>query len=228
MKFIIFGAPGSGKGVYSTRLAPKLGIVAIATGEMFRNIAKDSSPLAVQIQEIMSRGALVPDDLTIELLKKELEKPEAQNGFILDGFPRTLDQAKALDSVAKIDAIFNINANRDIMIEKITARRTCNKCGEIYNIANIDKTIDGVHYTMPAMMSKVEGKCDKCGGDLVQRADAKPEVVEERLRVYEEQSKPVLDYFKDKVPTIEILANEAPDVVTEKTMEKIRAAGLDK
>lgn len=222
MNFIIFGPPGSGKGTYASRICPKLGIVHIATGDILRGLAKENNPLAEEIKNYMDRGALVPDDLVIKLLKEQLAKTETQNGFILDGFPRTVEQAKTLEDITKIDAILNIIAHRQIMIEKISSRRTCQDCGEIYNIADINKEIDGVKYIMPPMLPKIEGKCDKCGGKLVQRADAKEEVVRDRQEVYERQSAPVLEYFKGKFPFIEIFANEPPDIVAAKALANIQ------
>ena len=229
MNFIIFGPPGSGKGTYASRIAPQLGIAHVATGDIMRGIVsgQSDSPLAEELKSYMNRGALVPDESTVKLLTEALAKPEAKNGFVLDGFPRTVNQAKELANIAKIDAILYINADRDIMIEKISSRRTCAKCGEIYNIADINREINGVKYIMPPMLPKVEGKCDKCGGDLVQRDDAKEEVVKERQEVYEKQSAPVVEHYQEEgVPFIEIFANEPPDVVAGKALESIRQAGL--
>lgn len=224
MNFIIFGPPGSGKGTYSARICPKLGVVHIATGDIFRSIVKgqSDSPLAEELKSYMNRGALVPDELVIKLLKEELEKPETKNGFILDGFPRTVAQAKELENITKIDAVLNINADQGIMIEKISSRRSCENCGEIYNIANIDREINGVRYVMPPMLPKVTGICDKCGGNLIQREDAKEEIVKDRLEIYNQQSAPVLEYFKEKLPFIEIFANEPPDIVAEKALADIQ------
>lgn len=226
MRLIIFGPPGSGKGTYASRLAPKLGISHIASGDLLREFVKTDSPLATEIKGYMQKGALVPDHLVIDFLKKELEKPEAQKGFILDGFPRTVDQAKALDEVTTIDAVLNINTEREVMMEKITSRRTCRECGEIYNLADIDKEINGVRYVLPPMLPKEEGKCDKCSGQLIQRDDALPDVVKDRLDIYDKASAPVLEYYKGRVPFIEIHANEGPDIVTEKVYQDIQAAGL--
>ncbi len=227
MNYIIFGPPGSGKGTYASKIAPQLGIAHIASGELLRSIARGDSPLAEQVREAQSVGAITPlNELINRLIKEEIEKPEAKRGFILDGYPRTVEQAKALDKITKIEAVLNIDGNREIVIEKISARRTCRNCGELYNIADINREIDGVRYILPPVLPKVEGKCDRCGGALYQREDAKPEIVAKRLDLYEKESKPVLDYYRNKVPFVEIFANRAPEVVVERTMQDLRAAGL--
>ncbi len=227
MNFIIFGPPGSGKGTYASRIAPQLGIAHIASGDLLRNIARGDSPLAKKIKEAQSVGAIASlTEIINGLIKEEIGKPEARKGFILDGYPRTVEQAEVLDKIIKIDAVLSINSHREVMIEKISSRRTCQNCGKIYNIANIDREIDGVHYIQPPVLPRVEGKCDDCGGELVQREDAKPEVVAKRLDLYEKESQPVLEYYRKKVPFVEIFANREPETVVERTLENMRQAGL--
>lgn len=235
MNFIIFGPPGSGKGTYASRLAPKLGIVHIASGDLLREFVKTDSPLATEIKGYMQSGALVPDHLVIDFLKKELEKPEAQKGlpagrqgFILDGFPRTLDQAKVLDEVTHIDAVLHLNIPEEILVEKMTSRRQCQECATIYNIADINRTINGVEYILPAMLPKIPGKCDKCGGKLYQRSDDNEGTIKDRFKTYEEQSKPVLDYYQGKVPFVEVYVSRGPEIMVDKIMGDIKKAGLDK
>lgn len=228
MRFIIFGPPGSGKGTYASRIAPRLGIAHITTGDVLREIIKANDPLAEKVRPFVEKGMLVPDEIVIELLVKQLKKPEARSGFVLDGFPRNLDQAKALDQITHIDAVLNINTHPEVIIEKISSRRTCRNCGEIYNISDINKEIGGVKYILPPMLPKIEGRCDKCGGGLYQREDAQPETVAKRLEVYENESKPVIDYYQKKVPFVQIVANEAPDMVVEQIIKDLLTAGLVK
>jgi len=228
MKFIIFGPPGSGKGTYASRICPRLEIAHIATGDIFRGIVKgeEDSPLALGIQSFMSKGALVPDDLVILLLKQELEKPGAKNGFVLDGFPRTVEQARILEEITPIDAVLSIKIPQEILIAKISARRTCRECGNIYNIADIQREIDGVQYNLPPMLPKIEGKCDKCGGELIQRADDVVEIVKNRLETYENQSRPVLDYYKGKIPFVEIYVTQDSDTVSEQILKDLKEVGF--
>lgn len=230
MKFIIFGPPGSGKGTYASRICPKLGISHIATGDIFRAIVKGQShsSLAEELKSCMDKGVLVPDELVIKLLKEELAKPEAKNGFILDGFPRTIEQAKILAEITPIEAILSIEIPQEILIAKISARRTCRECGNIYNLADIQMEIDGVQYNLPPMLPKTEGKCDKCKGELYQRADDIAETVKSRLEIYENQSRPVLDYYRGKVPFVEIQVTKDPDEMVNDILQDLAKAGFDK
>lgn len=225
MRLIIFGPPGSGKGTYSQRLAPKLGIVKISTGDFFREAVKKNDKFGKKISEYLAKGELVPDEIVNPILKELISKPEASNGFILDGFPRTIPQAEFLDSLTKIDAIINIISPGEILIEKLSARRICSnlKCDGNYNIANINKVVNGVHYFLPSLMPKNNLKCDKCGSDLYQRNDDKPEVIKSRLEVYEKQSAPVIEYYKKtKIPFVNVHMNRPPDEIVEKIVEGLR------
>ncbi|MGC8993401.1 MAG: adenylate kinase family protein [Candidatus Aenigmatarchaeota archaeon] len=225
MKLIIFGPPGSGKGTYSSRLKEIFGLEKISTGDIFREEIKKGSELGKKVENYLKEGKLVPDEIVIEVVK---EKIKNLDNFILDGFPRTVEQAKALDKMAKIDAIIKINAHEEILIEKISGRRICSnpKCDGNYNVADIHKIIDGIEYILPPLLPKEDMKCDKCGSPLIQRDDDKPEVVRQRLKVYEEQSKPVLEYYKrkrkNKIPMIEIWMNRPPEQVVQKIVEELK------
>ncbi len=221
MNIIIFGPPGSGKGTYSSRIAPKLGIIKVSTGDIFReNIAK-ATELGKKAAEYMNKGQLVPDDLTIKILKERISKPDAKNGVIFDGFPRTLAQAEALGNIARIDIIINLIMPQEILLEKMLARRICRKCGEIYNIADIRKTVDGAEYILPPMSPRTKGKCDKCGGELYKREDETEEVIKHRFSVYENQSKPVIEYYRKKSPFINIHVTRGPEIMVGKIMQKL-------
>jgi adenylate kinase len=226
MNFIMFGPPGAGKGTYSSRIAPKLGIVKISTGDIFRELVKKDTPVAREVREIMNAGGLQRDDLTIQLLKEELEKPEADKGFILDGFPRTIEQAKALEGITKIDAIINLIVPEEILVEKLSARRICKDCGDIYNVADIDREVDGERYILPPMSPKEEGKCDKCGGELIQREDDKAEAVKTRLEVYKEQSLPVKEFYNGKVQFVDVHVTRGPEVMVDKIIDMLKEAKL--
>ncbi len=221
MKLAIFGAPGSGKGTYSKRLSARLGIAHVSTGDIFREEVNKGSGLGKKVADYMAKGNLVPDEIVIEALKKKLSQPECKNGFILDGFPRTVEQAKALDKITKIEKIINLHVPHEILIEKISARRICKKCGDIYNIADINKTIDGVDYILPPMLPKPPGACDKCGGELYQREDETPEIVQNRLKIAEEKLKPTIDYYRGKVPFAEIHVNRGPEIMVGRILAEL-------
>jgi len=200
---IILGAPGSGKGTYASRLQPKLDVNIITMGDIFRKIMKEDTPLGREVKGYVEKGLLGPDSLTIQVLKQHMTKIKNKKGFLFDGYPRTIEQAKALETIAKIDVIIQLVVPDWLIIERLSTRRICKNCGEVYNI----------RYLKP----KVDMICDKCGGPLYQRPDDTPEVIKKRIEVYEQQTRPILQYYKEKgVPFI-----EAECETTEKTPEMI-------
>jgi len=228
MKLIIFGPPGSGKGTYSSLLKEKFGLEKISTGDIFREEVKKGSKLGKKVESYLKEGKLVPDEIVIEVVKERIKNLE---NFILDGFPRTVKQAQALEKFSKIDAIIEIKVHKEILIEKISARRICSnpKCDGNYNIADIHKVIDGIEYILPPLLPKNDMKCDKCGSPLIQRDDDKPEIIEKRLEIYEEQSKPVLEYYKQKnYPFVTVWMNRPPNEVVEKIVEGLKKLNLVK
>ena len=209
MKAIIFGAPGAGKGTYSSRLQAKLGVEVIATGDIFRELMKEDSELGRKVRSYVEKGLLVPDEVVEEVLKQRFSKIPKGKGFILDGYPRTLKQAKILDSITKIDVILLLDVPDWIIIERLSTRRICRNCGTVYNI----------RFLKP----KVEDVCDKCGGPLYQRPDDNPEVIKKRLQVYQEQTKPLLEYFKEKKVPLVTSRTASLDQPPEPIVDKIIA-----
>jgi len=192
-----------------------LKIAGIATGDIFRKEMKRNTVLGRKVASFLNKGELVPDEIVIETLKKRMSEPNSQNGLILDGYPRTIKQAEALEKIAKIDAVIRLIVPEWIIVERLSNRRTCRNCGEVYNL----------RYLKP----KIEDVCDKCGGQLYQREDDKPEVVKERLRVYEKQTQPLINYYQGKVPIFNIENNQIdtpPETVIEKIMAKLRKTNL--
>jgi adenylate kinase len=211
MRLIIFGPPGSGKGTYSSRIAPKLNIPHISTGDIFREIAKSETPLGKEVAKYLGKGELVPDKIVIEILKERINKEDCKNGFILDGYPRTIPQAEALEKMVKIDKIINLIVPEDVIIQRLSTRRICKRCGSIFNIK-----------TLPP---KKEGICDHCGGELYQREDDKPEVIRERLQVYQKQTEPLLRFYEGKIPIINIECNSPdipPEIMVNRILDELR------
>jgi adenylate kinase len=222
MKLIIFGPPGAGKGTYAGLLQEKIGIQKISTGDLLRKEVKEETEIGKKAKEYMNKGLLVPDEIVIGILKKELERIGGDN-FILDGFPRTIPQAEQLEKITKIDGLILIKVPDEIIIEKLSGRRICSNpnCGAIYNVADINKKIGRVHFVLPPMPPKKEGICDKCGSPLIQRDDDKPEVIKERLKVYERDSKPLIKYYKGKIQFITLVPNRPPEEVIKKLIKKL-------
>lgn len=206
---IIFGAPGSGKGTYASRLKSRLGVDVIAMGDIFRENLKADTPLGKKVKSYVEKGLLVPDDIVIDVLKQRLNEVPKGKGFILDGYPRTIDQAETLEGIAKINVILLQMVPDWIIIERLSSRRICKSCGAVYN----------VRFLKP----KVEGVCDKCGGSLYQRSDDTPEVIKRRLQVYQEQTSPLLRHYKEKNVPFIISSIKALDTLPETVIETMLA-----
>lgn len=187
MFIVLLGAPGSGKGTVGKIIAEDLKLAHISTGDLFRENLKNETELGKEAKQYMDKGELVPDEVTIKMLKERLNGEDVENGAVLDGFPRTGVQAVSLDNMlkemnAKVDMALNIDVPFDEIVERIANRRSCKGCGEIYNVV--------------FSPSKVEGICDKCGGELYQREDQKPEVVENRLQVYSKTAEELINHYE--------------------------------
>jgi adenylate kinase len=213
---IIFGAPGAGKGTYSTRMQNQLGVDVIAMGDIFRESVKQNSELGKKVKSFVEKGALVPDEVVVEVLKERLSRVPKGKGFLLDGFPRTISQAETLQKIAKIDVILMLEVPDQIIVERLTSRRLCKDCGTVYNI----------RFLKP----KVEGKCDKCGGELYLRADDNEVVIRNRLQVYKTQTAPVVEYYKKtKIPFIVNVTtsiDQPPEPMVEHMMSELKKLKL--
>ena len=189
MKIIMLGAPGAGKGTQAQMIADKFNIPHNSTGDIFRANIKNGTELGKKAKEFMDKGLLVPDELTVQLLLDRVANEDCKNGYVLDGFPRTIPQADVLDSELtklgdKVDFAVNVDVPDENIVRRMSGRRACLKCGATYHIEHIPP--------------KTEGICDKCGSELVQREDDKPETVQNRLSVYHEQTQPLIDYYDKK------------------------------
>lgn len=205
MQVILMGPPGAGKGTQAAEMVKKFGIPQISTGDMFRAAVKEGTELGKKAAECMSSGALVPDEVTIGIVKERLSKSDCANGFILDGFPRTVDQADALEKILsdldkKLDRVLNIHVPAEDLIERAVGRRICKGCGATYHVK--------------FNPSKVENVCDKCGGELYQRADDTAETMKNRLSVYEASTRPLIEYYKRAGKYTEIDGRQAIAKVT--------------
>ena len=187
MNLILLGAPGAGKGTQAVRIAEKYKIPHISTGDILRQNIKEQTPVGIKAKAYIDKGQLVPDEVVVEIVALRIREDDAKNGFLLDGFPRTIAQAEALDKITDIDTVINIDVDLDALSDRLTGRRVCSKCGESYHIS-----------------TKKDGDCDKCGGTLMHRDDDKPETVNNRLKVYTESTKPLIDYYAKQKKLINV------------------------
>lgn len=204
MKLILLGAPGAGKGTVAKRLTQLDGAVQISTGDILRGAVQAGSELGKQAEAFMKAGDLVPDDLIMGIMEQRLQEPDCGNGFLLDGFPRTIPQAEALRELlnrieVELDFAVEIDVPRDVILDRLTTRRTCVDCGAIYNVKS--------------MPPKVEGVCDKCGGKVVQRDDETEEAISNRLDVYNEKTAPLVDFYSNESMLLTVSATSSDAVV---------------
>ena len=212
LRAVLLGPPGAGKGTQAVRLVEKYEIPHISTGDIFRKNIKEGTELGKKAQEYMNAGALVPDELVVDLVKDRLQQDDCKNGFLLDGFPRTIFQAEKLDdflseSNLKMDIVINLKVEKEALIKRLTGRRVCKDCGASYHIVNIPP--------------KKEGVCDICGGELIQRKDDNIETVENRINVYEEQTAPLIGYYKEAGSLVDFDGEASLDEVFDAIVQAI-------
>lgn len=212
LRAVLLGPPGAGKGTQAVRLVEKYEIPHISTGDIFRTNIKEGTELGKKAQEYMNAGALVPDELVVDLVKDRLQQDDCKNGFLLDGFPRTIFQAEKLDeflseSNLKMDIVINLKVEKEALIKRLTGRRVCKDCGASYHIVNIPP--------------KKEGVCDICGGELIQRKDDNIETVENRINVYEEQTAPLIGYYKEAGSLVDFDGEASLDEVFDAIVQAI-------
>lgn len=185
MKLILLGPPGAGKGTQAEILTKKLGVPAISTGNILRAAVKNGTPTGLKAKEYMDAGKLVPDEVIIGVISERMAEADCQEGFILDGVPRTIPQAEALEKAGvTFDAVVSIEIEDEVIVDRMDGRRVCTTCGAPFHVRN--------------MPPKVEGVCDSCGGELKERADDKPEVVRDRLAVYHKETAPLKDFYAER------------------------------
>jgi adenylate kinase len=205
MKLIFLGPPGAGKGTLAGLVSKEYGIPQISTGDMFREAIKKETELGKRVKEILGRGDLVPDDLTVSLVKERLTQEDARKGYILDGFPRTIPQAESLEKIQALDAVVNFAISDELVVKRLSGREICKSCGAIYHVIN--------------MPSRVKGICDKCGGALYTRPDDSLESITNRLDVYRKQTEPLIDFYRKRKLLRDIDSSKSP----EDTQSQIRA-----
>jgi len=207
MKLVIFGPPSAGKGTQAQKLSKRYGIPQVATGDLLRRAVADKTPLGLKIKSYLDQGKLGPDEVIVQLIKERVAKPDCKNGFLLDGFPRTMGQAKELERMTDIDLVLSIVVDFESLVERAVGRRTCPKCSAVYHIK-----------FNPPMNA---GICEKCGSKLIQRDDDKEETVRNRLKVYQEQTAPLVEYYRKKGKLVDIDGSGGIDAVFAQMVDAI-------
>jgi adenylate kinase len=205
MNILILGPQGSGKGTQAKLISERFKVPHISTGDMFRENISNKTKLGKKAEAFIRSGQLVPDGLTIALVKNRLSRLDAKSGYILDGFPRNDSQAEALDKITKVEYVLNINLDDEIAVKRISSRRTCEKCGAIYS----------------AITDNIENGCIKCGGNLIIRADDTPKAVMDRLAIYHNKTKPLIDYYIKKKILIQIDGDRSVDDIFSEIEKKL-------
>ena len=205
MKIIMLGAPGAGKGTQAKKIAAKYQIPHISTGDIFRKNIKEGTPLGLKAKSYIDRGQLVPDEVVVGIVEQRINEPDCKNGFLLDGFPRTIAQAEALDRLTDIDYVINLDVDLEKLVDRITGRRVCEKCGESYHVS-----------------TKKDDNCEKCDGKLIQRADDTEETVKSRLNVYKNETAPLIEFYKKQGVLVNVDGMQTIDEVYQAILEALK------
>ncbi len=207
MNIILLGAPGAGKGTLAAKLETAYKLPHISTGDIFRENIKQGTPVGLQAKSYIDQGLLVPDEVTCKIVEQRIAQEDCKTGYMLDGFPRNLFQAEALDKISEIDLVINIDVDFSLLLDRICGRRVCKDCGEIYHVSRLQG----------------EGKCARCGGELYQRKDDNPETMQSRLEVYTAQTAPLIDYYKAKGVLFNVVSKTTPEDVFNEVSRKLDA-----
>ena len=210
MKIIMLGAPGAGKGTQAKMIADKYGVPHISTGDIFRANIKEGTELGKKAKTYMDKGLLVPDELVVDLVVDRVKNPDCEKGYVLDGFPRTIPQAEALDTMGvDIQYVINIDVPDEVITKRMSGRRVCQDCGRPYHIESLKPAVDGV--------------CDDCGGTLVQRKDDHPDTVLARLAVYHKETEPLANYYDKQGKLVNVKGMDTVEATTEAVLKVIEA-----
>ena len=207
MNIILLGAPGAGKGTQASKIVDNYTLPHISTGDIFRENIKNQTPIGLLAKSYIDKGQLVPDEVTCKIVEERISREDCANGYMLDGFPRTIAQAEELDKITKVDLVINIDVDFSLLLERLCGRRVCKDCGESYHVSRLNG----------------ETKCARCGGELYQRKDDNPETVQNRLDVYVAQTAPLIDYYTKKGILFNVVGNTTPEDVYEEISKKLDA-----
>ena len=206
MNLVLLGAPGAGKGTQAQEICKKFDIVSISTGDMIREALRSGTEIGLKVKSYVESGNLVPDNVVIDMVCERIKKDDCKRGFILDGFPRTIPQAEALDNMGiKIDKVIDLEVPDDLIVNRMSGRRVCDTCSASYHVVNIKPKVDGV--------------CDKCNGTLLKRKDDEPSTVLARLKVYHEQTEPLIDYYQKQGKLFIIDGTKSLEEIKQETMK---------
>ena len=207
MNIILLGAPGAGKGTEASRIVDSYKLPHISTGDIFRENIKNETAIGLPAKSYIDQGLLVPDEVTCKIVEERISREDCKNGYMLDGFPRTIAQAEALDKITKLDLVINIGVDHSLLLNRLCGRRVCKDCGESYHVSRLNG----------------ETKCARCGGDLYQRKDDNPETVQSRLDVYNAQTAPLIEYYEKKGILFNVCGDGSPEEAHEQVTKKLDA-----